>query len=1493
MRTWIFEHSRRIVMASMMLVISMVLPLALHAQSIEESLDPGKMYLFTHSAQAKAFYEGSEWSMRFSGTDSLGVEHNCPVAVYFEGGTLEDTTYYNISDIDSILMYQPEPVMQPGVFELTYDYFEFIETAVSDDSTRTITFHSAVNGMPLPSVGQKIVCNIFEDPLPAGMIGVVLSIASENDRVVLYVSREYDSLLSFYKQLLYEGSGGEPAMNPEEKKALAKRVVAPGLAKRMQKPWNKSAKEDEFTLGIVNFSVSSKAGIAFDGDILSASLTVEGSWNVNVDFKTNLWADDSKEDNGGNREEGEIKDNEYVGAKVIYSSKTLKFGVKARGAAHKDIGWYPYYVESPTELEAPGESKYSYSFGLCTGFSGSLEFFIPFGTSHTTRTLGVNLANVISGSMLINEKSSNESVSSSYPWSLQLEAACEPAKLTGSFSAKFGSGRTARKISIGAWFAPIALKGTIMWGGTFDEITDLDQLKENYNQTATGKIEARLCAIHAEGDFSIGSKKFTFLDIINGNLDAELTKMGVTGYPKTDVGIDPDMREDYFSKYRTIRNSVDVANEDGFRHFRECEGANLFEDLHDKILTTTNKVTIQGWTENKRYKVEDVELIKGHCYRLYPILYKDKTMMSPVSTSEATRYRVPCNIKTPKVEKFWGRANMTSQTDYVIAEEKEKLKAKVGVIYSKDEASISNLTEKEARRVSTDNEAAVVKKYGTLSEYGDIQIDNILCDAEPKTYYYRVFVQLDDTAYFMTPRLAFSSIGLLSPKTLPDPEFDYQSAKLSAMVYPGIRNETSSEVFFGMYFQQMTLGDNNSFIELFNDSYPALFDVKDVTTTGKYIYAAACQPAVKYKYQAVVKIKDHFSGEEKKYRAEEGYDFETKNPFLVRTEKANQNWISYYEAIIEGTFLDGNVKNFIWTQETPQSYHRLKKVFFEIIDQYDSFNEDKVNPNSRKVDVSLFAEMLNSGQTVQEWIQGLEQNKEYQYRIVAETNWGLQYFGKAETFKTKCVYDATMVSAVTDEHTDVTTFKATITQPLLNEIQQGVGHRIRFVYGKKNGTYVKTDFVKPSSINVSYTLPRRLDYATDYEVFVEVSPAGIDPDDITSQINGWVHTSNTISFTTPHPYRMSVPFFADLLDYQDGFTLQFQPSEECERRRLEEGQDIEFLFYLWHGEEYIDPTQDDMKDAVTELYPDSYSDSQHLGFLTYMACYPLQSYGLQPVVRVNGVSYPSEKKDVIYFKTDKPDNWVVKLLPAQMTDAEATLCGQLSPAMKAILEDTEQEYSQLNKPYLRFQYSDNAFNFSDDDWVDVPVERFDGTRFYSTLTLSDGIEARKEYYYRVKLTFESISYEYYDDPLGAKSETFKVDPFKIMNLKATADPYDGTHFTVSAEIGEAGHQMLKTDGQSHFYYFECSEDPEFSDIAAFTGYKDLKDSRMMSGEFDYVDIMTTYYVRCVITGGADGSEDQFIVSDSECKVTTSDIDPGLIIGKPEKGSKPVKKKAVK
>lgn len=160
--------------------------------------------------------EGGEWLIRFSDTDSLGNQYSSPVAMNVEAVYYGDTTYIEMQTVDSVLFEVPEDEMKPGVFELTEDHFKYI---IGSDSATTIRFRiDCLTKVDLPTVGQKVYCDIMRGHLPYGFVGLVESLNGSYDEGFIQLKCKQIPLCEVFTKYYRAGFSGSDTLYAEAKR---------------------------------------------------------------------------------------------------------------------------------------------------------------------------------------------------------------------------------------------------------------------------------------------------------------------------------------------------------------------------------------------------------------------------------------------------------------------------------------------------------------------------------------------------------------------------------------------------------------------------------------------------------------------------------------------------------------------------------------------------------------------------------------------------------------------------------------------------------------------------------------------------------------------------------------------------------------------------------------------------------------------------------------------------------------------------------------------------------------------------------------------------------------------------------------------------------------------------------------------------------------------------------------------------------------------------
>ena len=156
-------------------------------------------YILRNDSAANGFVEGGEWLIEFSNKDTLGYEYDYPVAMNFKGAYYGDSTFIPMQSVDSVQFEQPSTIMKPGVFELTEEHYQYI---VDTDVFKVIRFRiDCIAKIDLPKVGQKVISEIYKEPLPLGFLGQVESIKVSYDEGCIVMTCKPIRLSEVYDRL--------------------------------------------------------------------------------------------------------------------------------------------------------------------------------------------------------------------------------------------------------------------------------------------------------------------------------------------------------------------------------------------------------------------------------------------------------------------------------------------------------------------------------------------------------------------------------------------------------------------------------------------------------------------------------------------------------------------------------------------------------------------------------------------------------------------------------------------------------------------------------------------------------------------------------------------------------------------------------------------------------------------------------------------------------------------------------------------------------------------------------------------------------------------------------------------------------------------------------------------------------------------------------------------------------------------------------------------
>ena len=145
-------------------------------------------------------------SITYSKIDLDGRTH--PNVVIQEVWTPDSVYRIPLATIDSVSFRAPDPVIKDGLFHITSWHFPYV-TAVSDS---TVTFNASIPSDSLPSIGQVVITDIYDEPFDHGFAGRVVRVLTTSGRVCVEcspvtIADVYDQLVCVGKSVSYNENG--------------------------------------------------------------------------------------------------------------------------------------------------------------------------------------------------------------------------------------------------------------------------------------------------------------------------------------------------------------------------------------------------------------------------------------------------------------------------------------------------------------------------------------------------------------------------------------------------------------------------------------------------------------------------------------------------------------------------------------------------------------------------------------------------------------------------------------------------------------------------------------------------------------------------------------------------------------------------------------------------------------------------------------------------------------------------------------------------------------------------------------------------------------------------------------------------------------------------------------------------------------------------------------------------------------------------------------
>ena len=185
--------SKHIVSRLLVLMVAMLYFAPAFAQDSQQHA----IYNYRNDGDFNAWLDIDVEKITYSCTDLDGVEHDDIVVQ--EVWTPDSVYRIPISAIDSIGFRAPKPEMKEGIFHITEDHLPY---AVSVEDL-TVTFRSSIPTSLLPSIGQVVISDVYDEPFEIGFAGRVKNVVNSNGTITVIC--EEVGLGDVYDQLIYVG----------------------------------------------------------------------------------------------------------------------------------------------------------------------------------------------------------------------------------------------------------------------------------------------------------------------------------------------------------------------------------------------------------------------------------------------------------------------------------------------------------------------------------------------------------------------------------------------------------------------------------------------------------------------------------------------------------------------------------------------------------------------------------------------------------------------------------------------------------------------------------------------------------------------------------------------------------------------------------------------------------------------------------------------------------------------------------------------------------------------------------------------------------------------------------------------------------------------------------------------------------------------------------------------------------------------------------------
>lgn len=1456
----------------------------------DENRDPGTFYLF-FADTLTAINEGSEWTMRFSNRDSLGVEYPEPVSVYFSGGDAGDSLSFAIQDIDSLVMFEPEIELQPGVFELTAEYLPYI----LDNSTFRIAFSKNINGrLPLPSANQFVVCCEYQYPLQNGFYGKVKEIVNKQDSIIVQCFEEAQDVTAIFKNILhttyYLSDEDAKALqdNPADSRAKASR--------RLVTADSKEKFEDRLTVAdFIKPTFGSKPALSI----------VDGIQILKGDYEY------KKGDNSG-----KFKDTDF---KILFSLLQSLY-VKNETNKEEDL------AQMVTAIISDG---IYFNLSFETDVTGSFSQSIPLPTGISKDVGPFNLTFGVTASADIQ-------LGTDVPWRFQIIT-------------KFGLPELHKVVFVGIHAnkmmllngSSIALKVLAGISASYEPIVQ-DNSKDNDNilkkqqfkgnigfQLKVGGPNIEISNYHYPIDYF---KNYTRHKDIGFSLDF-ISNFGVNASDETSRLIGrtyyPYFVNDEFD-YEESTSSEEYVNYDYTLYYKDqgVLDADILIGKYRRDLDETDifkrwtfdKVkTIDGFFTNPTLKefplTGSFQLRKGELYEVYPIYkteygFDGKFMYStPIDPADEYPIRAPYELSIDTPTDQFGVVRISGTIDQCLVKDMALDPHRYELYFS----YFLNEYGHEEIKIS-DYELVGNKVYATIKEN--------LVPGKDYYVYLALVVDGDGTTRMKTNEAVFTASDKLVPVCLPTQDIKYLSATPVIELSPEMRNTWSTCKNF---YVGITVKDEYS-----QTQKSICQPLANYTSETKNVYFPLNKSlAPKRKYSVTPWYSEVYIGDDNEliekaewvHKHNSSKDvFETKQPVIETVPNSVRVNEVQMEARLYKMLYD-------YYKKIETSGQKLR-VYFEYRDRSAHSSVWKQTDGAEFTDFLI----ADDNDDYEQWAIFKEAvvlsiNCEYEYHAVLE--FGNTVLAKGEDIQISTIIPIE-VTASTDKTTDKTTFTIKLPQDALDYLvakcqEDNLRVRYSFDYRPTNReTWTETPDQVLNINNrepaLKYTLPKRLEYGQSYRIrgYYRIETAE-DPEQTAIP-------SDPINYTTPNPFKLN---FTMEPKYEDGFIkweskivdgtdwrYHISDAGNPYGEEYEAGGEYSVRwkteYWLTSPNDNTIPSDTWSEDATWD-YQDGVSD-------WVKGAYPLFDYAMRYYVEYTDPdtheSYTIYKDNKVYHvHTASGENFMIQKPTTVIDEEEATISVELSVLAKLLYNDYQQNGIQNDRQSgnIKFYYTEDEEVFKDslpstspEAWHELEIPK-PSDNAYATLIYDqskpnpilsvkvketpDGpIKQRVHYYWKAVYTVFN-PYDVVDETPGdmpyiteENADPIYIDPYAISKFEVKADEDDGTHVFASAEMGAYGaSDLLIHIERNPQYGFELyKEDPRDHDTpivakqyALFTDK--LIDSAAgkakMKLTVENLDIMTHYYVRCVVFLN-DGTK---FYSNDVVEVTTSDIDPNLII----------------